>query len=618
MIMAMKYVFIALSFSLLLGTAAGLKCPVGDWVQIQGNCFRFTSDRLTWDQATTDCRQFGATLLEFNGKDDRRLFTRYIVNLTSERWWTGLNDYNHPGGWSWGKGDWGVLADPGSVVWNVEPDDRHHIENCGAINIQGTLSDQSCSERHGFICEYHPKGIGTGCPLGWIVTTSNCYYVSDLTDEYLVVSWNDAVNKCKTLHPGTDAKLLRLETANEQAYIRAQLADLKMTDQLYWIGMTDQAKEGYWTWDDGSLANQTNIEWTVEPNNLGGTEQCGLIYDNGRFADADCSRLEKYICQTPVIDDSMYKNKLGCTNGWVRAGHKCYFFHIQRPQNHKTAASTCAEMGSRLIQIETKDEEEWLRVQTIRYGSYAFWTGLTYQPTSGNWVWNKHTKANMSLILWNQEPNNMGNEDCGMVTQDGIFNDFSCYANQAYICEAQTEAQPCPSGWLSRAANGMMTCYLISNRTDADMTSWQGARDRCGQISEPLDGYLLAINTKEEATFIANALKNVTSNTLTGWWTGLNDRKVEGYWEYDTAFNNPLQPNVIPWGGEPDNSGGTDYCAILYNGRYNDVSCDNIGFYLCETMAEGFHYNSAGSSLTTAVSMLLLTVCASLHNIRIT
>ncbi|XP_060084622.1 C-type mannose receptor 2-like [Ylistrum balloti] len=607
--MRMKYV--SLAFYLVLSATNGYKCPVGNWIQIQGNCYLFSSDGLTWDQATTDCRQFGATLLQFNGAADRKLFTLSIANMTSERWWTNLNDYNHPGGWSWGKDDSETLADPTAVVWNVEPDDRHHIENCGALNIQGTLSDQKCSERHGYICEYNPRG--SGCPLHWIVTTTNCYYVSDLTDEYNIVTWSDASNICKTQHPGSNANLLRLETANEQAYIRAQLAEIQMTDQLYWVGMTDQAKEGTWTWDDGSPVNQSNIEWTVEPNNLGGTEQCALIYDNGRFADADCSRLEKYICQTPRIDDSKYTNKMGCPNGWVRAGHKCYYFHIQRPQNHMTAASTCVEMGGRLIQIETKDEEDWLRVQTLRYDSYAFWTGLMYQPSSGTWIWNMDTKANMSLVIWNQEPNNMGNEDCGMIANDGIFNDLSCYANQGFICEAQTEDQPCPNGWITRTAGDMLTCYLISNITDADMTTWQGARDKCAQISEPLDGYLLAINTKDEAAFIANALKN-TSVTLTGWWTGLNDRKVEGYWEYDTAFNNPVKKNVIPWGGEPDNSGGTDYCTVLYSGRYNDVNCNNVAFYLCEKMAAGLQYTSAGSSLHSGVFMMLPFLYSLLNN----
>lgn len=38
--------------------------------------------------------------------------------------------------------------------WLGEPDDTNHVENCGALNIVGEVSDEKCSERHGFICEY--------------------------------------------------------------------------------------------------------------------------------------------------------------------------------------------------------------------------------------------------------------------------------------------------------------------------------------------------------------------------------------------------------------------------------------------------------------------------------
>ena len=50
-----------------------------------------------------------------------------------------------------------TLADLFSLIyrlWNIEPDDTKHIENCGAINIQAAVSDEVCNERHGYICEY--------------------------------------------------------------------------------------------------------------------------------------------------------------------------------------------------------------------------------------------------------------------------------------------------------------------------------------------------------------------------------------------------------------------------------------------------------------------------------
>lgn len=39
-------------------------------------------------------------------------------------------------------------------VWNSEPDDTHHLENCVALNNQGAISDQDCTEQHSYLCEY--------------------------------------------------------------------------------------------------------------------------------------------------------------------------------------------------------------------------------------------------------------------------------------------------------------------------------------------------------------------------------------------------------------------------------------------------------------------------------
>lgn len=47
-----------------------------------------------------------------------------------------------------------------------------------------------------------------------------------------------------------------------------------------------------------------------------------------------------------------------------------------------------------------------------------------------------------------------------------------------------------------------------------------------------------------------------------------------------------------PWNKEPNNSGGSDYCAVIYyGGRYNDVDCSRKAAYICEKDAFG---NSLG------------------------
>merc|ERR1711962_1690367 len=53
-----------------------------------------------------------------------------------------------------------------------------------------------------------------------------------------------------------------------------------------WIGGTDEAQEGSWTWSDGSPWDYQ--KWgSGEPNNAGGSEDCSMMWPNG-WNDVPC------------------------------------------------------------------------------------------------------------------------------------------------------------------------------------------------------------------------------------------------------------------------------------------------------------------------------------------
>ena len=52
-----------------------------------------------------------------------------------------------------------------------------------------------------------------------------------------------------------------------------------------------------------SLISHVYSIWSVEPNNLAGTEFCGMLYHNGRFADMPCNTLAPYVCQTQQMGE---------------------------------------------------------------------------------------------------------------------------------------------------------------------------------------------------------------------------------------------------------------------------------------------------------------------------
>ena len=101
---------------------------------------------------------------------------------------------------------------------------------------------------------------------------------------------------------------MKIESAEENDFLRRNF--LTASAGIYWIGLSDQKKEGEWIWTDGSsLGNYTN--WgNNNPNNIGGKQHCGQIVKgnfqlhgynfqgfNGEWNDFECDAQLKYICE---------------------------------------------------------------------------------------------------------------------------------------------------------------------------------------------------------------------------------------------------------------------------------------------------------------------------------
>ena len=75
------------------------------------------------------------------------------------------------------------------------------------------------------------------------------------------------------------------------------LTRLKTVEET-WIGFREGANEGSWTWTDGTPVCFQN--WNInEPNNVGGSENFGTLWDNGAWNDLSQSdhRSGGYLCQ---------------------------------------------------------------------------------------------------------------------------------------------------------------------------------------------------------------------------------------------------------------------------------------------------------------------------------
>ncbi|XP_075907454.1 CD209 antigen-like protein B [Nelusetta ayraudi] len=124
-----------------------------------------------------------------------------------------------------------------------------------------------------------------GCPRGWLLFASRCYYVSSQR-----TNWADSRRDCR--RRGSD--LVIIETRLEQAFLTGFAA-------AAWVGMTDRRREGTWVWVDGTLVDRRQLQWALgQPDGAYDGEDCGDLRTMNRFLglnDFNCRAREQWICE---------------------------------------------------------------------------------------------------------------------------------------------------------------------------------------------------------------------------------------------------------------------------------------------------------------------------------
>ncbi|XP_078329150.1 collectin-12-like [Crassostrea virginica] len=124
-----------------------------------------------------------------------------------------------------------------------------------------------------------------------------------------------------------------------------------------------------------------------------------------------------------------------CDNGWRAYNNHCYWFSNDNA-TFSHAVSNCINIGSNLIEINGKTEENWLVLQSEIKGYKNFWIGLTdilvaneyvlvstcVQPPYSNWA--------------NGQPESGNAEHCaGVYVLQREWHDYVCDTEMYYICK---------------------------------------------------------------------------------------------------------------------------------------------------------------------------------------
>jgi predicted DNA-binding protein (UPF0251 family) len=107
-------------------------------------------------------------------------------------------------------------------------------------------------------------------------------------------SWSGARAYCNDFN----MKLVSLGSAAEEEWVYA-IANV-LSPQKWWIGLNDKGAEGSFVWDSGEAVSYSNWE-PGEPNNVGGSEDCGQLnryHPAKTWNDEPCSLHLNFICES--------------------------------------------------------------------------------------------------------------------------------------------------------------------------------------------------------------------------------------------------------------------------------------------------------------------------------
>lgn len=276
------------------------------------------------------------------------------------------------------------------------------LGGAGNDNLYGEANDDKLYGEAG------DDQIDGGNGNDWIHGDSAVFYKGN---QYLLTkpgTWAEA--RVEALHLGGD--LVTINNAAEQQW----LSDIFGSNELLWIGLTDQAQEGQWKWTNGEPANYRN--WSPgEPNDYqpaGGEDYAVMGWGNRAWNDLNGRHVLRGIIEIrsssdprlPVGNDTLAGGegndtifgggghdviKGGSGNDVLYGDYEQSYFYkghkyvLSRAGSWGEAQNEALRLGGNLVTVNDAAEQEWL---FDTFGTdELFWLGLTDWETESQWQW---------------------------------------------------------------------------------------------------------------------------------------------------------------------------------------------------------------------------------------
>ncbi|XP_048747791.2 macrophage mannose receptor 1-like [Ostrea edulis] len=261
-------------------------------------CFKAMETPATWSAAQDYCKAHGAFLVTISNEFEQD-FLRLLVNY--EEFWTGLNDIERAGTYTWMNEAWPVIY----TAWDDgEPSARDGA--CVSMNsATGRWHTTNCSHSLAYVCKItaddppvtSPTPNGQCSGRDWLLNGRKCLLFRQIDYK----TYLDATLECQR----EQASLVSIHSTAENQFL-VQTIQTKYWAQKegFWTGLHGSSSTGF-SWSDQSPMNFFN--WDQKPVShyeWGNEDKCVEIdSQNGKWKYQDCAQKRGYICQkNPVVD----------------------------------------------------------------------------------------------------------------------------------------------------------------------------------------------------------------------------------------------------------------------------------------------------------------------------
>jgi cysteine-rich repeat protein len=243
------------------------------------HCYTSSDELRSWSDARAACeKQGGATLVTFASIHEANAVSAAFLERDARPSWIGMRDGPGARPFRWVTGEpiavmlWPdgpvsdghgcVLQDPARVA-KATPESRY----------RASWQPVDCSRPAGSLCERAPALLRPRDRRAY-------------RPFFFEQSWPEARTACAAL----GGHLATITDADEQAFLAASVG------REFWIGATDQARDGHFTWITGEpLAFRAFAP--REPDNESGHSYCVWVGTDRVWHDRPCAQKAPYVCE---------------------------------------------------------------------------------------------------------------------------------------------------------------------------------------------------------------------------------------------------------------------------------------------------------------------------------